>query len=248
MNTGRVVLATRNAGKIRELAETLRIFGLEVLGLDRFPDMAEVEETGTTFEENARLKATAAALHTGLIAVADDSGLETDALNGAPGVYSARFAELHPLLSDMESHALRDTDGSAEKRIEKTSPQNENKRLAGQETERRRSAGKDARNIRALLAAMQDIPEEKRAARVVCAICARAPSGAEFLVRGVWEGRILRAPRGENGFGYDPVFFDPELGRSAAELAREEKNARSHRGKALEQLLDAWPAWRAASL
>jgi len=206
-----IVLATRNAGKIRELAAGLRAFGLEVLGLDAFPDMADVEENGLSFEENALLKASATARHTGRIAVADDSGLETDALDGAPGIYSARFSAMRPLPPDMAQPAL----------------------------------SVDERNNLALLHALAAVPEEKRTGRFVCAMSACKPDGRSLTLRAAWEGRILRAPRGANGFGYDPLFLDPETGRTAAELDREEKNARSHRGQALRKLLALWPEFYA---
>jgi XTP/dITP diphosphohydrolase len=207
MDAPKIVLATRNAGKIRELADGLRAFGLAVLGLDAFPGMEEVEETGLSFEENSLLKACAVARHTGRIAVADDSGLEADALDGAPGIYSARYSELRPLPPDLENPAL----------------------------------SRDERNNLALLRALAAVPDEKRTGRFVCAMSACTPDGTGITRRAAWEGRILRAPRGINGFGYDPLFFDPETGRTAAELGKEEKNARSHRGKALKKLLAVWP-------
>ena len=203
----KVVLATRNAGKVRELADGLRAFGLEVLGLDAFPGMEEVEETGLSFEENSLLKSNAVARYTGCIAVADDSGLEADALDGAPGIYSARYSEIRPLPPELENPAL----------------------------------SKDERNIQALLHALAAVPEEKRTGRFVCAMSACKPDGTGVTLRAAWEGRILRAPRGTNGFGYDPLFLDPETGRTAAELSQEEKNARSHRGNALRKLLALWP-------
>jgi len=190
-----VVLATRNEGKIAELRALLKDYGLNVLGLGDFPGLGEIEETGTTFLENARLKAVAVAEATGLPALADDSGLEVDALDGAPGVYSARY-----------------------------SPE-----------------GTDEANWKKLLRELDGVPEEKRTARFRCVMVAHAPSGAEITAEGAWEGRISAAPEGDGGFGYDPVFFDPELGRTAATLSREDKNARSHRGKALTALLARWP-------
>lgn len=196
-----VVLATTNAGKVRELAEPLRAFGLEVVGLDAFQGLEDVEETGTTFEENALLKARTVADATGYVTVADDSGLEVDALNGAPGVYSARYGSDWPL----------------------------------EEGENR-----DSRNNRKLLAALADVPEEKRTARFVCCMAVCTPRGGEGVVRGTWEGRILEKAEGSNGFGYDPLFFDPVLGRGAATLTREEKGGTSHRGRALGQLLAKW--------
>ena len=206
MATGdKVVLATSNAGKVRELAEPLAALGVEVLGLDSFPEIGEIVEDGDSFEANALIKARVVAAHTGLVSIADDSGLETDALHGAPGIHSARYAD------DWEF-------------------------LAGE--------SRDARNIRKLLHVLRDVPEAERGCRFVCCMAVVFPpslGGREWTVRGAWEGRLLTAPRGVNGFGYDPVFWDAELGRSAAELTREEKMGRSHRGRALGALLAAWP-------
>ena len=199
-----LVLATRNAGKIRELNALFAARGLTVVGLDAFPDMDDVEETGTTFEENALLKARAAATATGCVAVADDSGLEVDALSGRPGVYSARYSEDWP---------------------------------------ERPGESRDARNIRKLLQEMADVPEAARTGRFVCAMAACTPDGRELCVRGVWEGRLLTAPQGHNGFGYDPLFFDAELGQTAAQMPQDVKNGRSHRGKALRLLLERWGAF-----
>lgn len=198
-----VLLATRNAGKIRELSGALAACGLTVVGLDAFPDLPEVEENGKSFEENALMKARFAAKATGCITVADDSGLEVDALGGRPGIYSARYGNDTPLLE---------------------------------------GESRDARNNRKLLRELDDIPDARRTARFVCVMAACKPDGEYISVRGTWEGRILRAPQGENGFGYDPLFYDERIGCSAACLSREEKNARSHRGNALRKLLDAWPA------
>ena len=196
-----IVLATRNAGKVRELAQVLAAHGLTVLGLDAFPHVPDVEETGTTFEENALLKARTVAELTGLTAVADDSGVEVDALQGAPGVYSARYGADWDLLPG--------------------------------ET-------KDQRNNRKLRHALRDVPTEQRGGRFVCTMAACKPDGTHIVVRGTWEGRMLEESRGDNGFGYDPLFWDEELGRTAAELTRDEKNARSHRGKAVRALLERW--------
>ena len=207
MSAPKVVLASRNAGKIRELADSLRAFGLEVLGMEAFPGLEDVEETGASFEENALLKACAVARYTGCIAVADDSGLEADALDGAPGIYSARYSDMQTLPPEPENATL----------------------------------SKDERNNLALLHALAAVADEKRTGRFVCAMSACKPDGSSIVLRAVWEGRIMRAPRGIHGFGYDPLFFDPELGRTAAELGSEEKNAHSHRGKALKKLLAAWP-------
>lgn len=204
-----VILATRNAGKIRELGELLAPCGMEVLGLDAFPRIGEIEENGITFEDNALIKARTVAQLTGHISIADDSGLEVDALDGAPGVYSARYGD--------DWHAL---DGES----------------------------RDERNIRKLLLTLSKLPDAPRSARFVCCMAAVKPDflgGGELVVQGFWEGSILADPRGTNGFGYDPVFFDTELGKSAAELSGAEKNARSHRGKAMRELLSRWQAFLA---
>jgi XTP/dITP diphosphohydrolase len=211
-----IVLATRNQGKVRELAAPLALFGLRVVGLDAFPDVPDVEERGETFAANARLKAEAAARATGLTAVADDSGLEVNALGGAPGVRSARYWQPGDALPGISPDASPDL-------------------------------SQDERNIRKLLAALEGTPEDRRTARFRCAMCAVRPDFQEpdrtLTVAGEWEGRILRAPRGANGFGYDPVFLDPVLGLSAAEMPAEIKMRRSHRAMALAELLKLWPAW-----
>lgn len=199
-----VVLATRNKGKVREMEEPLRAFGLRVVGLDAFPDLPEVEETGATFEENALLKARDVARRTGLVAIADDSGLEVDALDGAPGVHSARYSDDMP-----------DLPGES----------------------------KDERNVMKLLACLSSVRLWQRSARFRTVIAACTPEGDTLVAPGAWEGSIACSPRGKNGFGYDPVFLDPELGRTAAELGAEEKMARSHRGNALRELLRLWPAF-----
>ena len=180
-----IVLATRNQGKVRELAEPLRAFGLRVVGLDAFPDLPEVEESGTTFEENALLKAREVSKRTGLVAIADDSGLEVDALNGAPGVYSARYGGLD---DDVARYRLL--------------------------LENLRGAGTRAAHFHT---------------SVVCCF----PNGDVLEAEGDCHGTIAYAPQGENGFGYDPVFFVPELRKTFAQLTPEEKNAISHRGVAL---------------
>jgi XTP/dITP diphosphohydrolase len=194
--TEAIVLATRNAGKIKELHALLGGFGLAVLGLADFPHIAEVEETGTTFEENALLKAVAVSQASGLVALADDSGLMVDALSGAPGVYSARYSG---------------------------------------------PDATDARNNAKLLEALAAVPEARRGCKFVSVVAAVAPNGERALARGEWLGRVLTEARGSGGFGYDPLFFDAELGKSAAELTPAEKNARSHRGRALRALLELWP-------
>ena len=175
-----------------------------MLGLDSFPCIGDIEETGRTFEENALLKARTVAQLTGHICIADDSGLEVDALDGAPGIHSARYAD--------DWHSL---DGES----------------------------RDERNMRKLLSVLSKLPDAPRSARFVCCMAAVKPDfleGRDLVVRGTWEGSILDAPRGQNGFGYYPFFFDPESGKSAAELSGPEKNARSHRGKALRLLMEGW--------
>ena len=189
-----VVLASSNPGKLAELKARLEPAGLRVVPQDAF-GVEPPEETGLTFVENALIKARAACAATGLPALADDSGIVVDALEGAPGVRSARYAG--PGASDED-------------------------------------------NVARLLEALRGVAPAERGAAFVCAIVwlrhARDP--CPIVCEGVWEGRVLDAPRGDGGFGYDPVFFVEALGRSAAELSRAEKNAVSHRGQALARLLD----------
>ncbi len=191
----KVVLASGNAGKVREFNQLLGGEHIEVVPQSHFgvPDAAE---TGLTFVENAILKARNAALHTGLPALADDSGIEVDALNGAPGIYSARYAGI---------------------------------------------GASDEDNLRKLLAAMEGIPDEARAARFQCLIVylRHAEDPTPLICQGTWEGSLLTVPRGENGFGYDPLFLVPGRGLSSAELPPGEKNRLSHRGQALRKLLEA---------
>lgn len=202
-----VVLASRNKGKIKELAILLEPFGVTLHGLDEYPAIGEIEETGSTFEENALLKARTVAEKTGYVSIADDSGLEVDALDGAPGVYSARFSAAPGFVPT------------------------------------------DASNNAKLLAALHDVPSHQRTARFRCAMAAAAPpspaapEGRHIIASGFWEGRILTELRGQNGFGYDPLFCDPVLGNTAAEISIEEKNSRSHRARAVRNLMDLWPAF-----
>ena len=191
-----LILATRNQGKVRELRDPLARFGFDVQSLPE--DFPEIEENGTTFEENALIKARAVAEALGVAAAADDSGLEVDALGGAPGVYSARYSEDWP-----------DVEGES----------------------------KDERNNRKLLAELEGVPAEKRTARFRCCMALVIPGGEEIVVSGAWEGSIGFKRAGANGFGYDPLFIDPELELTGAELTREAKMVRSHRGKALARLL-----------
>lgn len=203
----RIVLATRNRGKIAELSALLAGQGFTILGLDAFPELGEIPEDGETFEANALYKACTVSRATGLAAVADDSGLEVDALGGAPGVHSARYSLDEP----------------------------QNAGLAG--------ALLDAANNAKLLRALQGVPLERRGARFRCVMAACTPTGATLTRDGAWEGLVALEPAGSNGFGYDPLFLDPELGRTAAQLLPDEKNARSHRGRALRALLAAWPTF-----
>jgi XTP/dITP diphosphohydrolase len=195
----RILVATTNPGKVRELRQVLGPLGLELSSLDDVPSpINEPEEDGVTFEANARLKALAYAAGSGLHCLAEDSGLMVDALDGAPGVYSARFAG---------------TEGTRDER--------------------------DARNNLKLLDELRDTPLDARAARYVCALCLVDAAGAVLAeTRGTFEGHIGFEPRGSGGFGYDPLFLVPGLGRTAAELSAEEKNARSHRGHAARALAD----------
>ena len=191
-----LILATRNQGKVRELRDPLARFGFDVQSLPE--DFPEIEENGTTFEENALIKARAVAEALGVAAAADDSGLEVDAFGGAPGVYSARYSEDWPAVE---------------------------------------GESKDERNNRKLLAELEGVPAEKRTARFRCCMALVIPGGEEIVVSGAWEGSIGFKRAGANGFGYDPLFIDPELELTGAELTREAKMVRSHRGKALARLL-----------
>jgi XTP/dITP diphosphohydrolase len=190
----RLLLATRNAGKLAELQRLLEaaVPGVEVVGLQDVPDYPEAPETGATFEENALLKAREAVRHTGLPAVADDSGLTVDALNGMPGVLSARWSGRH---------------------------------------------GDDDANTALLLGQVADVPDERRGAAFVCAAALVTPDGVERVMERQWRGRLVREKRGTNGFGYDPVFVPEGLDVTSAELAPEEKDARSHRGQAFAALV-----------
>jgi XTP/dITP diphosphohydrolase len=191
-----LVFASRNPGKLVELRQLLAGLPIEVRAIDEVaPDMPEVIEDGDTFEANARKKARAVSLHTGLPVLADDSGLEIDALGGAPGVQSARFAGGH---------------------------------------------GDDEQNNDKVLALLADVPEERRAGRfrsVLALADTTGPLGDQvILAEGVCEGRILRERRGTGGFGYDPLFYLPELGATFAELGLGSKNDRSHRARAMQAL------------
>ncbi|RJT23127.1 XTP/dITP diphosphatase [Buttiauxella izardii] len=191
----KVVLATGNAGKVRELADLLGNFGLDVVAQTEL-GVESAEETGLTFIENAILKARHAAQITGLPAIADDSGLAVDVLGGAPGIYSARYAGLE---------------------------------------------ASDQQNLEKLLATLKDVPDEQRKARFHCVLVymRHAEDPTPLVCHGSWEGQIIREMAGTGGFGYDPIFFVPSEGKTAAELTRDEKRAISHRGQALKLLLEA---------
>ncbi|KAB2824116.1 XTP/dITP diphosphatase [Aliivibrio sp. S4TY2] len=191
----KIVLATGNQGKVREMADVLSDFGFDVVAQSEF-NVSDVAETGTTFIENAIIKARHAAKETGLPAIADDSGLEVDALNGAPGVYSARYSG---------------------------------------------EGATDQKNIDKMLAAMDGIPAEKRTARFHCVLVLMKHENdpTPLICHGSWEGHITTEQQGENGFGYDPIFWVSEDNCSSAELEPARKKQLSHRGKALKKLFAA---------
>lgn len=194
-----LLLATTNEHKLKEFRTILRELPFTLLSLRDVQLNMDVEETGTTFAENALLKARAYAQAANMLALADDSGLEIDALGGAPGIYSARFA--------------------------------------GRGTPY-------AERFRLILARLHDVPVSQRTARFRCAIALAEPAGYTRVVEGTIEGLIAESPRGENGFGYDPIFLVPEYGKTTAEMAPEEKHRISHRGRAAEaarRLLESWP-------
>jgi XTP/dITP diphosphohydrolase len=188
----RIVLASSNSGKLKEMNELLGDSGVQLCAQSEFA-IEDAEESASTFVENALIKARHAAAKTGLPALGDDSGICVDALGGAPGLYSARYAGTH---------------------------------------------GDSAANIAKLLDALRDVPEVQRTAHFHCSVVLlrRADDPAPLIAEGRWYGRVLLAPRGDGGFGYDPVFFDPEHNASAAELDPALKNRLSHRGLALAAL------------
>ncbi|MCE5340654.1 MAG: XTP/dITP diphosphatase [Planctomycetaceae bacterium] len=203
--TSKILVATTNQGKLKELSEMLD-FNVEWQSLADFPGVTEVEEDGKTFAENARKKALGYAKQTGLWTLADDSGLMVDALDGAPGVNSARFSSV-------------------------VSPANT---LAGSEHKNRTLL--DHKNMAKLLDMLKDVPDEKRTARFVCHLCLASPEKSLIETFGTIEGVIIRQEQGTNGFGYDPVFYVPDMKKTVAELASDEKNKISHRGQAIENL------------
>ena len=189
-----IVLASNNAGKVREIDAILSGINLHVVSQSEFA-VPEIEETGKTFVENAILKARNASLHTGLPAIADDSGIEIHALNGQPGIFSARYAG---------------------------------------------AGATDEANLLKLVGAVEKLPEDKRQARFICIMVflQHADDPVPVIAEGIWNGIAITSPRGENGFGYDPMFFLPERNCTSAELPPDVKNRISHRGQALYSLLE----------
>ena len=196
-----VLIATSNPGKLRDFAGAAKAHGIEIAGIPNFSSLPLAVEDGQTFEENARKKAAEYSQYVpGEIVVADDSGLEIDALGGAPGVHSARYAADQPHLADANTD--------------------------------------DEENNARVLSEMKGIPEEKRTGRFVCILAAARDGQILDIFRGVAEGIILDAPRGKNGFGYDPLFYFPRIHKTFAELSAEEKSKYSHRGAAFREFLD----------
>ena len=190
----KLVLATRNQGKItefRRILDALAPGAIELIGVDQFPDLVDVDETGSTFEENSLLKARYTCQATGLPAIADDSGLCVDALNGDPGIFSARWAGAH---------------------------------------------GNDQANLERVLDQLKAVPDSQRTAHFMCVASLVLPDGREQVAEGRFEGHILHAPVGENGFGYDPIFQPLGLSISSAQMSAEEKDLVSHRGKSLRSI------------
>lgn len=187
----KIIFATGNAGKMKEVREILKDLNVEVLSMKEAGIQADVEENGKTFQENAVIKAREIMKISGEVVLADDSGLEIDYLNKEPGIYSARYM--------------------------------------GEDTSYRIKNGN-------LIERLQGVPDEKRTARFVCAIAAAFPDGSVETTEGTIEGKIGYEEKGENGFGYDPIFYVPEFGCTTAELTGEQKNQISHRGKALEAM------------
>ena len=190
---GRIVFATGNAGKIKEIRMIMEDTGMEVVSMKDAGITADIDENGKTYEENALIKARAVAAFTNDIVMADDSGLEIDYLNKEPGIYSARY------MGEDTSYHIKNA---------------------------------------SLIERLNGVPDEKRTARFVCAVAAAFPDGSVKTVRGTMEGRIGYEEKGENGFGYDPIFYLPEYGCTSAELSGKEKNKISHRGKALRAIKD----------
>ncbi|WP_430536145.1 XTP/dITP diphosphatase [Listeria rocourtiae] len=187
----KLVIATNNVGKAREFEKLFGAYGIEILTLADFPEIGEIDETGTTFAENAALKAETVAEQIGQVVIGDDSGLIVEALDGAPGVYSARYAG---------------------------------------------NQHNDADNNEKLLRELTDVPDESRQAKFHCTLAIAFPGSPSEFFTGECAGKILTAPQGVNGFGYDPLFYLEEFDQSMAEISAEQKNKISHRAKALEKI------------
>jgi XTP/dITP diphosphohydrolase len=199
LHKGKILLATRNKAKVKEYSKLLHGIPYAIVSLEDIGIAQDVEESGETFEENASIKAKTYASMSGLVAIADDSGLEVDALGGEPGVRSARYAG---------------------------------------------EGATDKRRIDCLISKMKNIPLEQRAARFRCVIAVATPGGEVKYCEGKCDGVITFEPKGENGFGYDPIFYLPDRKLTMAEISMEEKNKISHRGKAAakaRRLLQKWP-------
>ncbi|KAF0335721.1 XTP/dITP diphosphatase [Pediococcus acidilactici] len=189
--SNQILIATKNEGKLKEFKQIFTAKGIEVLSLKDVDEDIDVQENGLTFEENARLKADSYAKTIGIPVLADDSGLEIDALNGRPGIFSARYAGDH----------------------------------------------NDAANNAKVLTELGGVPDEKRTATFHTTVVVRKPDGTELVANGNLRGRILSVPRGDNGFGYDPLFYVEEKQKTLAQMTREEKNQISHRALAIQDLL-----------
>jgi len=190
---GTIIIATNNKGKVKDFESLFNPIGLQIKSLQDFPEIGEIEETGTTFEENAILKAEHLANELKIPVIADDSGLIVDALEGRPGVYSARYAGLHK---------------------------------------------SDEDNLQKVLHELENVHPGKRTARFYCALALAIPGKKTITVNGTVEGYIASEKRGTNGFGYDPIFFLPELDKTMAELTSEEKSGLSHRANAIKALME----------
>ena len=196
--TKKIIIATGNKGKAKEFEELFYSYGYEIETLLDHPEIPDIPETGETFQENAYQKASFLSEHLGTIVLADDSGLEVDALDGAPGIYSARYAGEH---------------------------------------------GNDKKNNEKLLKDLKELNTSNREANFICSLVLVGPEREPLFVEGKVYGTILEEPRGENGFGYDPLFYVAEKDKSMAELSSAEKNTMSHRAKAIQELekhLDEW--------
>ena len=187
----KVIFATGNENKLKEIRMIMEDMDIEIVSMKEAGVYVDVEETGTSFEENSLLKAKAIAMKSGELTLADDSGLEIDYLNKEPGIYSARY------MGEDTSYDIKNAE---------------------------------------LLRRMEGVPDEKRSARFVCAVAMVRPDGTSEVVRATMEGRVAYEPAGVNGFGFDPIFFLPEYGCTSSELSPEDKNAISHRGKALRMI------------